>query len=79
MGVCFSYPFDADKDGNSTRAFAPPTPTSRHGDVGSARLGPSISLSIDHGKTILGTRQRISVYDINDRPREWRVVLQLMS
>ncbi len=47
--------------------------------VRAAWLGPSLTVPFTTGKVILGTWQQIVLCDLDNRPRERRVILQIMG
>ena len=47
--------------------------------VRAAWLGPSLTVPFTGGKVILGTWQQIVLCDLDNRPRERRVILQIMG
>lgn len=47
--------------------------------VRAALLGPSLSIPIISGKMTLGTWQQIALLDFDNRPRQRRVIVQIMG
>ncbi len=47
--------------------------------VRSALLGPSLTIPIQNGEAVIGTWQQVVVCDFDNRARQRRVVLQLVS
>ena len=47
--------------------------------VRAALLGPSLGLPVREGRPLLGTWQQVVVLDFDNRPRQRRVVIQVMG
>lgn len=47
--------------------------------VRAALLGPSLSVPIQNGRLVLGTWQQIVLCDFDNRPRERRVIIQVIG
>lgn len=53
--------------------------TNGHSHTAATLLGPSLVIPVTQGKPMLGTYQRIIVLDLDSRPRERQVVVQLLG
>ena len=42
-------------------------------------IGPSVSLSVDKGKLVLGTWQQIVVCDFDNRPRQRKIIVKIIG
>ena len=53
--------------------------TNAHAHLRAALVGPSESIPLVGGQLVLGTWQQVVLLDFDDRPRERRVTVQVMS
>jgi secondary thiamine-phosphate synthase enzyme len=53
--------------------------TNGHSHIRAALLGPSVTVPVRDGQLDLGTWQRIVCVDFDDRPRQRRVVIQVLG